>query len=123
MDDNGLAASSNQERSADQVCDAAQRGACRVITGDYGLKRRLAELLATAEQTTPKGVREALDMARKCNEANLELPVNFDVPAVARAANGDFQKAIEAGQHGMTLAESQGNTQLASRVAGRLQAY
>ena len=101
----------------------ALRAACDALPDDHSLKRDLAGLLATTPQAGPGGAREAMRLAQECCENDAGAPENWDVLAVAYAAMGDFVRAAETAGRALSLAESQGRTELARQIAGRLEGY
>jgi hypothetical protein len=84
----------------------------------------LATLLLDATDTTIRNASEALALAQRV----CELTGNGDASALntlgrARAANGDFQGAIDAAQQSLNLAQRAGNASLAEEIRGRIDGY
>lgn len=102
---------------------AALRTACRALPDNHSFKRHLAALLANTPQLGAKAAHEAIELAKRCCAAEPDLPESFDVLGIAYAAAGDAAKAIESAQRALTLAQTQGNSQLAAQIAQRLRTY
>ena len=64
-------------------------------------------------------------MSWRCSVAkkNLTILKNHDVLGIAHAAVGDFTEAASAARRALQLANQQGRTDLAIRIARRLEAY
>ena len=101
----------------------ALRNACRVLPDDISLKRTLAGFLIQAGDNTPGAAQEALELALLCCEQEPGNPQNHDALGIAHAAMGDFVQATNAARRALELANQQGRTELAGRIAQRLEAY
>jgi len=79
-------------RQADAL-GAARRG-LSVMPGDIELGCALGWLLAVSSAAPADGAAEALELSRRCVDANPGNPRGHDVLAAAHAANGDFDAAV-----------------------------
>ena len=84
----------------------------------------LAWILATTEDPETKDPAKAVKLAeRACELTNYKRPMIIDTLAVAYAADGQFQEAIETAQKALVLARSSGNKPLAKNIQKRIELY
>jgi tetratricopeptide (TPR) repeat protein len=100
------------------------RAVLALVGENASAMNNLATLLLDATDTTIRNASEALALAQRV----CELTSNGDASALntlgrARAANGDFQGAIDAAQQSLNLAQRAGNASLAEEVRGRIDGY
>jgi Flp pilus assembly protein TadD len=91
------------------------RDTLEIDPDNIGVRSGLAWALATAPDPTLRNGAEALAIARAlCQGANASNPALLHVLAAAYAETGQFAQAIETAQHGIELATSQNNAQVAA---------
>jgi tetratricopeptide (TPR) repeat protein len=89
----------------------------------YSLKN-LAWILATTEDKAIRSPTEAVAMAsRACQLTRYQQVEPLDTLAIACAAAGMLDKAVEAAEEALQLAVLTGQSELADRIRGRLQDY
>ena len=98
------------------------RSACKILPKDLSLKSSLATLLLRVPRPDPAAAQEALGLARQCCEADPNSPEYCDVLASALVASGDIDNAIAAATRALSLAQSQGKSELAAQIQARFQA-
>lgn len=81
----------------------------------------LAWLYATCPAQEFRNANRAIELAEhSCQATSFTNPEFMDTCSAAYAAAGQFNKAIEAAQQALTLAEAAGNSTLADAIRGRL---
>ncbi|MBT8485497.1 MAG: tetratricopeptide repeat protein [Phycisphaerales bacterium] len=86
--------------------------------------RGLAWILATSSETRWRDPAEALALAQRAAElTRFGNPAIMDTLAAALAANGDFDRAVQAAEHAATIATRAGNRPLAEIIETRLTSY
>jgi len=101
----------------------ALRAAHQALPDNPELPCTLGWMLAVARESSPGSVEEAKLLAGKCLQAIPGNPVSHDLMAVASAAAGEFDRAIEEAGRAKELADAQGNRALSQKIAARLQLY
>jgi tetratricopeptide (TPR) repeat protein len=82
---------------------------------------KLAWLLATSKETTAREPGRAVQLARRaCELTNYKEPELLDTLAVAYAAAGDFDKAVETAQKALGLCQSSQQDTLKKEIENRL---
>ena len=96
----------------------------RLRHGFTSAKCVLAWILATAEEADVRDPARAITLAEQARgETRFEAPGILDALAAAYAAAGRFSEAVSTARSAIALAESAGNTKLASEIQGRLELY
>jgi tetratricopeptide (TPR) repeat protein len=84
----------------------------------------LAWVFATAPDDSLRDGPKAVKLAEQAlHVSGGRIPILFRTLAAAYAENGQFSRAIETAQHGITLANSQGNPGLATELQGNIALY
>jgi tetratricopeptide (TPR) repeat protein len=107
-----------------QAAASVLRACVRRVPGDASVADRLAWLLATSPDAAVRHPEESLALAEEvCRRTGGQEPLALDTRAAALAALGRWPEAIETARQARTLAESQGEADLAARIGGHLDAY
>jgi len=95
------------------------------VRPDYAdAQNNLARLLATLPVAEGGDPARAVTLARRaCDLTTNRVPAYLDTLAVAYAAAGRFNEAIDAAQKGIALARSAGQMQVADEIETRLELY
>jgi len=84
----------------------------------------LAWVFATSPDDSLRDGAKALQLAQEALRLSARrIPIIFRTLAAAYAESGDFSKAIETAQQGLELANSQGNSTLATDLQGNIALY
>src|SRR6266404_2373755 len=84
----------------------------------------LAWVFATSPDDSLRDGAKALQLAQEALRLSARrIPIIFRTLAAAYAESGDFSKAIETAQQGLELANSQGNSALATDLQGNIALY
>jgi len=84
----------------------------------------LSWILATTKDTVVHNPTEAVKFAqRACELTNYQQPERLDTLAVAYAAAGKFEKAIETAENALNFAQSSKRGRLTEQIRSRLQLY
>ena len=95
------------------------------LAPDFAVARReLAWLLVTREGGTPEDAARAIQLAERARRlASGQQPVYLDTLAAAYAAAHRFAEAIATAEKALELANTAGQTQLATEIQNRLKLY
>ena len=88
------------------------------------LYNNLAWIQATNPSITTRDVDEAVEFAKRvCERTNFNNPYALDTLAVAYAAAGNFQKALETDRKAQRIASSANHTRLVQKIDARLKLF
>ena len=91
---------------------------------DVGILNNLAWLLATTTSQTTRQAETALHYAqRTCQLTNYQMPECLDTLAIAQAAAGRFEEAIETARQAIDLAKATEQADLVEQILRRLNLY
>src|SRR5205085_6260766 len=84
----------------------------------------LAWVFATSPDDSLRDGRKAVQLAEQALRiSGHKIPIIFRTLAAAYAESGQFSEAIQAAQHGIEIADSQGNSGLATELQGNIILY
>jgi Flp pilus assembly protein TadD len=96
----------------------------RLDPADVEVQNNLAWLLATSAQTSLRNGEQALQLARRANDATgRKNPVILGTLAAAFAEAGQFDEARSSAREAVALAQSAGRQDLVQRLNSQLQFY
>jgi tetratricopeptide (TPR) repeat protein len=100
------------------------QSALRLDPADVEVQNNLAWLLATSAQTSLRNGEQALQLARRANDATgRKNPVILGTLAAAFAEAGQFDEARSSAREAVALAQSAGRQDLVQRLNSQLQFY
>ena len=100
------------------------RQCLQINSDDADALNNLAWIFATAEDNKLRNSSDAVEFAqRACKLTDYKHPGLLDTLAVAYAAAGRFNQAIETAEKAIKLADSAGKKDLTDKIQSRLQLY
>ena len=102
---------------------ALLRRALRISPGRAVIEAKLAWMLATSADPQVRDAAEAIRLAEQAVTRDHGRPQSMVSLAAAYAADGQFDRAIETADAALSLARSQGDQALMSRIEGHLNSY
>ena len=114
-----LARFGRRERAMVEFCRALELQPDMVVA-----LRTLSRLLATGQEASAHELQQAIDYAeRACALTDRMDPVCLDILAIALAADGRFDRAVEVATRAAELASASGQADLATRIRRRIETY
>jgi tetratricopeptide (TPR) repeat protein len=98
--------------------------ALKITSMDTVALNNLSWYLSTAPQERLRNPAKAVELAqRACRLTSFKDPAMLDTLAVAYAAAGQFQEAIQTAQQALVLAEAENKTQMAEEISRKMKLY